>query len=48
LVNPAIPTSQREISDLKLVHSNHFLLGEVEAMVFGVMKQENCGTSKKI
>jgi hypothetical protein len=41
-VNPAIPTSQRAImiSDLKLIHSKQFLLGERDAMVFGVMKQE--------
>ncbi len=41
-VNPAIPTSQRAImiSDLKLIHSNRFQLGERDAMVFGVMEQE--------
>lgn len=38
----AIPTSQRAImiSDLKLIRSNQFQLGERDAMVFGVMKQE--------
>jgi hypothetical protein len=35
------------ISDLKLIHSNHFLLGERDAMVFGVMKQELSETRRK-